>query len=68
MNDRMPRQFQLLSKIATSRKIVPAVALRNALWRENQELCDEFIYCSISFKTSPYPLLAFHLLSPAMSI
>lgn len=26
---------------------MPAVALRNALWRENQELCDEFIYCSI---------------------
>lgn len=41
---------------------MPAVALRNALWRENQELCDEFIYCSISFKDSPDPLQAFHYL------
>ena len=41
---------------------MPAVALRNALWRENQELFDEFIYCSISFKDSLDPLQAFHSL------
>ncbi len=46
---------------------MPAVALRNALCRENQELCDKFIYCSISFKHSPNPLLAFDYPLRAMS-